>query len=154
MNRWSISIGLALICMLSCAALAQDSSSPNLFSSDLVAWSGMQQPTAPETRNPSRQQPTPDPDPQSQPAPDPSSNSRKSSSSATQSNSQAPSTQSFTGTIAKDGDNFTLKVSGSSSYKLDNDQQVQQYQGQRVRVTGTLDQSINLIHVEKIEPLT
>jgi hypothetical protein len=154
MNRWSFSIGLALICMLSCAAIAQNSSSPNLFSSDLVAWSGMQQPTAPETKNPSRQQPTPDPDPQSHPAPDPSPNSQQSSSSATQSNSQTSNAQSFTGTIAKDGDNFTLKVSAGSSYKLDNDQQVQQHQGQRVRVTGTLDQSINLIHVEKIEPLT
>jgi len=37
---------------------------------------------------------------------------------------------------------------------LDNQQEVQQYEGKRVRVTGTLESSINLIHVDKIEPVT
>jgi hypothetical protein len=56
--------------------------------------------------------------------------------------------------VSKEADSFILQVSQSVSYKLDNQQQIQQYEGQRVRVTGTLDSSINLIHVEKVEPLT
>ena len=56
--------------------------------------------------------------------------------------------------MSKEADSFILQVSKTVFYKLDNEQQVQQYEGQRVRVTGTLDTSINLIHVEKVEPLT
>jgi hypothetical protein len=47
-----------------------------------------------------------------------------------------------------------LKVSDSTSYKLDNAQQVQPYEGQRVQVTGILDRAINLIHVDKVEPIS
>jgi len=47
-----------------------------------------------------------------------------------------------------------LQVSETISYKLDNHPQVLQYEGKRVRITGTLDSAINLIHVDKVEPLT
>jgi len=47
-----------------------------------------------------------------------------------------------------------LKVSEGASYKLDSRQEAEQYEGKRVRVTGTLDSSMNLIHVEKIEPMS
>jgi hypothetical protein len=67
---------------------------------------------------------------------------------------QAQAAQTFTGTVSKEADSFVLKVSDTASYKLDNQEQVQEYQGQRVRVTGTLDPSINLIHVDRIEPLS
>ena len=144
MYRWSISL-MGTLVLLGCLAAAQDSSS-NMFSSDLIAWSGMQQPASPE-QQPGRQQPTPDPNPQSQPStPTPSA----SSSSET---STSPA-QTFTGTISKEADSFTLKVSDTTSYKLDNQQQVQQYVGQRVRVTGTLDPASNLIHVDRVEPMS
>lgn len=58
------------------------------------------------------------------------------------------------GTVSKDSDSFVLRVSASTSYKLDNPEQVQQYLGQRVRVTGTLERAINLIHVDRIEPIS
>ena len=148
MFRWSISL-LGTIGLLGCIAAAQDSPS-QLFSSDLVAWSGMQQPTAPEQK-PQRQQPTPGPNPQSQPEPEPSPNTHASTSSSTET-STSPA-QSFTGTIGKEADSFTLKVSDTTSYKLDRQEQVRQYVGQRARVTGTLDPASNLIHVERIEPI-
>ena len=148
MIRWSITL-VATMALLDCLAAAQDSPS-QLFSSDLVAWSGMQQPSAPE-QQPQRQQPTPDPNPQSQPAPTPSAQTPAAPSSTETSTSPA---QTFTGTISKEADSFTLKVSDTSSYKLDNQQQVQQYVGQRVRVTGTLDPASNLIHVERVEPMS
>jgi len=150
MYRWSISL-MGTLALLGCLAAAQDSSS-HMFSSDLIAWSGMQQPTAPEQR-PQRQQPTPDPNPQSQPAPDPSPDAQKSSASSSAETSTSPA-QTFTGTISKEADSYTLKVSDTTSYKLDNQQQVQQYVGQRVRVTGTLDTASNLIHVERVEPMS
>lgn len=148
MVRWSITL-IGTIALLGSIAAAQDSPS-QLFSSDLVAWSGMQQPSAPE-QQPQRQQPTPDPNPQSQPAPTPSAQTPAAPSSTETSTSPA---QTFTGTISKEADSFTLKVSDTSSYKLDNQQQVQQYVGQRVRVTGTLDPASNLIHVERVEPMS
>jgi len=148
MVRWSITL-IGTIALLGCIAAAQDSPS-QLFSSDLVAWSGMQQPTSPEQK-PQRQQPTPDPTPQSQPAPTPSAQTPAAPTSTETSTSPA---QTFTGTISKEADSFTLKVSDTTSYKLDNQEQVQQYVGQRVRVTGTLDPASNLIHVERVEPMS
>ena len=141
---------IAVVVALSALVCAQDQHS--LLSSDLVAWSAMQQPTAPE-QNQTRQQPTPDPTPESQPAPNPNKQpSPNQSSSAAQ--NQAPSADTFTGTVSKESDGFALKVSDTTSYKLDNQQQVQQYVGQRVRVTGTLERSLNLIHVDRIEPMS
>ena len=148
MVRWSISL-IGTIALLGCFAGAQDSPS-RMFSSDLVAWSGMQQPSAPEQK-PQRQQPTPDPNPQSQPAPTPNAHTPAAPNSTETSTSPA---QTFTGTISKEADSFSLKVSDTSSYKLDNQEQVQQYVGQRVRVTGTLDPASNLIHVERVEPMS
>jgi ABC-type uncharacterized transport system involved in gliding motility auxiliary subunit len=155
MKPWLITVSL----MLSWTAFAFTQESPDntqLFSSDLIAWSAMQQPEQPEQK-PAHQQPTPDPNPETQPAQNPTPSQPPSSSSRQeqgQSQSQAPTAQTFTGIVSKDANNFVLKVSETTSYKLDNQQQVQQYEGQRVRVTGTLDQSINLIHVDRIEPLS
>ena len=148
MVRWSITL-IGTMALLFCFAAAQDSPS-RMFSSDLVAWSGIQQPSAPEQK-PQRQQPTPDPNPQSQPAPTPNAETPAVPSSTETSTSPA---QTFTGTISKEADSFTLKVSDTTSYKLDNQEQVQQYVGQRVRVTGTLDPASNLIHVERVEPMS
>jgi uncharacterized protein DUF5818 len=150
MFRWSITL-IGSMALLGCLAAAQDSPS-RMFSSDLVAWSGMQQPSAPEQK-PQRQQPTPDPNPQSQPAPDPTPNAQTPQAPSSTETSTSPA-QTFTGTISKEADSYTLKVSDTSSYKLDNQEQVQQYVGQRVRVTGTLDPASNLIHVERVEPMS
>lgn len=149
MKRWPILFVFTAL-VFSASLLAAQDSDAKLFSSDLIAWSSMQQPTAPEQK-PQHQQPTPDPNPQSQPAPDPTANQQQSPTSTQTNTSPA---QTFTGTISKEADSFTLKVSDTSSYKLDNQEQVQQYVGQRVRVTGTLDPASNLIHVERVEPMS
>jgi hypothetical protein len=113
----------------------------------------MQQPTAPED-NKTRQRPAPDPAPETQPSQQPTPQPKPGQSSTSPVGAQAPTAGTYTGTVSKEADGFTLKVSETTAYKLDNQQQVQQYEGQRVRVTGTLDPSINLIHVDKIEPLS
>jgi hypothetical protein len=60
----------------------------------------------------------------------------------------------FTGAIAKEGDGFVLKVQESTSYQLDDQDKAKEFDGQKVRVIGTLARDSNMIHVQKIEPLT
>jgi hypothetical protein len=147
----TFSITLTLVIFSATLAIAQQAPDDRdtLFSSDLIAWSFMQEPQQPEQR-PARQQPMSDENPDTQPAQNLSSQTGSQNSTP----NQAPTAESFTGTVSKDENNFVLKVSETTSYKLDNQQQVQMYEGQRVRVTGTLDRSINLIHVDRIEPLS
>jgi uncharacterized protein DUF5818 len=69
----------------------------------------------------------------------------------TQQNTQAQS-KTFTGTIMKKGDNFVLRDSSSrTSYTLDDAQRVSEFEGKKVKVTGTIDTASNMIHVEAIE---
>jgi hypothetical protein len=159
MQRWSIP--LVSLILFGALAFGQEPTAKtvknDLFSSDLVMWSYMQNPL-PEPGQ-TRQTPSPDPNPETQPQPNPAGPQQnppagqpkdKSSSDTSTDKSTA---QSFTGTINKQAESFILQVSTTVFYKLDNEQQVQQYEGQRVRVTGTLDSSNNLIHVEKVEPV-
>lgn len=152
MKRWS-----SLVPFLLCAvfALAQEPAHPGqLFSSDLVSWSYMQEPQ-PENRP--AQQPTPEPTPETQPAQNPTPaqpSEHQAAPTTSESQGQASPRQTFTGTISKEAQSYVLKVSDTTSYKLDNEQQAQEYEGRRVQVTGTLDRAINLIHVDKIEPLS
>ena len=121
--------------------------------SDLVAWTEMQQPE-PVQANPTPQT-APEPRPET-PAPRGQSPSAQPSG---QPEAQAggpnaqPAAQTFSGTISKEGDNYVLKVSDTTSYKLDDQSQAKQFEGQKVRVIGALDSATNLIHVQKIEPL-
>jgi hypothetical protein len=148
MRCWS----LIVLVFLSSVALAQQNSGRSPFSSDLVLWSHMQQPQVPEQDQP-HQAPTPEPTPETKPAQNPTPAQPSQSQPSSQSKEPTSTAQTFVGTIDKQADSFLLKVSETISYKLDNSQEVQQYEGKRVRVTGTLDSAVNLIHVEKIEPL-
>lgn len=68
---------------------------------------------------------------------------------ATPSQQQA---QTFSGKITKSKGDLVLKDEATNAtYKLDNPDQVQQYVGKDVKVTGTLDPSSNTIHVSSIE---
>jgi hypothetical protein len=154
MKRWSVLITAITFCAaLACAQ--EGPSQDQVFSSDLIAWSGMQQPQAPEQPG---QQTAPTPSAQtSSSAADhqqQQSDSNSTDSQNTDSQNQAPAASSFTGTITKEADGFVLKVSETTSYKLDAQRQVEQYEGQRVRVTGTLESGVNLIHVDRIEPMS
>lgn len=156
MRRWSIT----LMMILFAGAIAHAQQGPDntqLLSSDLIAWTAMQSPQSPE-HQPGHQQPTPDPNPETQPAqnPTPSQQPTAPNSSARQdaAQDQNHTPQTFTGIVAKQSDSFVLQASASTYYKLDNQSQVQQYVGQRVRVIGRLDPSINLIHVDRIEPIS
>jgi outer membrane biosynthesis protein TonB len=121
-----------------------------------VLWSSMQEPQQPEQDHP-HQEPTPEPNPETQPAPNPTPSQpgqQHASPVTPESQNKSATAQTFTGTISKEADNYVLKVSDSTSYKLDSQEQVQPFEGKRVQVTGTLDSSINLIHVDKVEPIS
>jgi hypothetical protein len=159
MKRYSLLI-IATMALIGLASAQEDPSANQLFSSDLIAWSGMQQPQAPEqpgqqtapshSAQASSSQNSSSPADQQQPQ----SNSNSADSQAADSQNQAPTATSFTGTISKEADGFVLKVSETTSYKLDAQRQVEQYDGQRVRVTGTIETGVNVIHVDRIEPLS
>lgn len=65
-----------------------------------------------------------------------------------------PEAETFYGTILRNGKNFVLSDSATKSkYKLDDPQKATRYEGMTVKVTGTLDATSNLIHVETIQPI-
>jgi len=71
--------------------------------------------------------------------------------------SQAPETgadlQTFTGKIAKAGGKLVLKDNATKmTYSLDDQTQAKKFEGQSVKVTGTLNAQTNVIHVSLIEP--
>jgi hypothetical protein len=58
----------------------------------------------------------------------------------------------FTGTVTKNGENFVLSDTRSkTSYMLDDARKASQFEGKKVKVTGTVDVANNIIHVETIE---
>jgi hypothetical protein len=66
-----------------------------------------------------------------------------------QSQSQQPGVQVFTGVIVKSGDKYVLQDSDSgTTYDIDHQDQVKQFEGKKVRVQGTLDSNGKMIHVQ------
>ncbi|PYX52429.1 MAG: hypothetical protein DMG79_00735 [Acidobacteria bacterium] len=85
---------------------------------------------SPDTRTPNSQ--TPD--------------SRSSGSSASTPN--ATDSQTFSGTVMKSGDKYVLKTDTGKTYDIDHQDDVKKFDGKRVRVQGTLDESGTKIQVK------
>ncbi len=65
-----------------------------------------------------------------------------------------PKTKMFSGTVVKSGDHFILSDAANKlSYVLDDTQKASQYEGKKVKVTGTVDAANNTIHVQSIEEI-
>jgi Protein of unknown function (DUF5818) len=89
-------------------------------------------------------------DPQAQPT-----QSQPAQSDAKASPTSAQSAKEFTGTIVKEKGAMMLKDSASNmSYKVDDESKVKDYEGKQVKVTGTLDSSSNVIHVDSIQVIS
>ena len=57
--------------------------------------------------------------------------------------------QVFTGTIVKTGDKYVLQDANSgTTYDVDAQDQLKQFEGKKVRIHGTLDASSKMIHVQ------
>jgi len=141
-------LGLSAVLLLAIGTLcAQSSSVP-----------GQEYPSqSPSTQSPSAQPSTPPaqtPDTQAPPsqAPDqtaPSQSAPSEQSGTASTTDSTAGTQTFTGTVVKQGDKFVLQDSATGkSYDIDHQDQVKQFEGKRVRVHGTLDASSNMIHIQ------
>lgn len=56
--------------------------------------------------------------------------------------------QVFTGQVVKVGDKYMLQDAGGTTYDIDHQDIVRQYEGKKVRVNGTLDPSGKMIHIQ------
>jgi uncharacterized protein YdeI (BOF family) len=59
----------------------------------------------------------------------------------------------FTGVIVKNGEQYVLRDSSGSVYKLDDSSRAQAFEGKSVTVTGKLDPDSKMIHVDSIQAL-
>jgi hypothetical protein len=63
-----------------------------------------------------------------------------------------PEAEIFMGTILKSGNNFVLSDSATKTrYMLDDTRKAKPFEGRTVKVTGTLNEESNLIHVQAIQ---
>ena len=60
----------------------------------------------------------------------------------------------FTGTVVKDGEQWVLRDSSGSVYKLDDSSRAQAFEGKTVKVTGRLDANSKMIHVDSIRAIS
>jgi hypothetical protein len=58
----------------------------------------------------------------------------------------------FTGTVERNGEQFVLRETSGQIYRLDDPKDAQAFEGKPVTVTGRLDASARMIHVERITP--
>jgi hemolysin activation/secretion protein len=128
----------ALAALLSAAVLNAQTSSQTQ-TPDAQAQQSTQPPTADQPAPPPTQAtPSQAPDQSSQPPQDSQMQS-----------AQPTGTQSFSGTIVKAGDKYKLQDEASGkSYDIDHQNEVQKFEGKRVRVKGTLDSSGTMIHLQ------
>jgi len=142
-------LGLSAVLLLAIGTLcAQSSSVPGQEypSQSPSTQSPSAQPSTPPAQTPDTQAPPPSQAPD-QTAPSQSAPSDQSGTAST--SDSTAGTQTFTGTVVKQGDKFVLQDSATGkSYDIDHQDQVKQFEGKRVRVHGTLDASSNMIHIQ------
>lgn len=127
----------------------------------MICWGSALQAQNPPSTTPDRQaqQPSSSPDTQAPPSqsqtpdttPPPSSRTPESGAQQSRSGSEADSgagTQTFLGTVVKQGDKYVLKDDSGHTYDIDHQDEVKKFEGKRVRVQGTLDPSSNKIMVK------
>jgi hypothetical protein len=61
-------------------------------------------------------------------------------------------TANFAGTIERTGEQFFLRATGGTIYRLDDARDAQRFVAKAVTVTGRLDAGARLIHVQRITP--
>lgn len=107
--------------------------------------------STPETQNPPSQSPDAQQSPDQTPPPSsrtPESGAQQSQSGSTADSGAASGTQTFSGTVTKQGDKYVLKDDTGKTYDIDHQDEVKKFEGKRVRVQGTLDPATNKIMVK------
>ena len=124
-----------------------------LFLSVGISLSAQQ--TPPQTQTPDTQsQPAQAPEtqpaqtPQAQPTTPPDQNGQAAPDAQAQT-PQSAGAQSFTGTIVKSGNKYMFQDADTgNTYDIDHQDEVQKFEGKKVKVHGTLDPSAKMIHVQ------
>jgi hypothetical protein len=104
---------------------------------ELIVWSGVERPQPTPQPLPAPDDQPPQPGQQSKPPADP--------------HAQQTPAQSFSGWIVRDGDRYALRTAGNTTYELDEQTGVRQYENKSVHIVGKLVAASNTIHVVKIE---
>jgi uncharacterized protein YdeI (BOF family) len=68
-------------------------------------------------------------------------------------NQDSSKSTTFTGTVMKDGEQYVLRDASGSVYKLDDSSRAQSFEGKAVKITGRLDASAKMIHVDSIQAI-
>jgi uncharacterized protein YdeI (BOF family) len=106
------------------------------------------QQTTPQNQPPDSQAQQPAQPPQAQPSQTPDRAGQQMPDAQAQS-AQSAGDQSFTGTIVKSGDKYVFQDAASgNTYDIDHQDEVQKFEGKKVKVHGTLDASGKMIHVQ------
>ncbi len=108
--------------------------SNNVLGPQLIVWSQTEQP-----------QPVP------QPLPDPPEQQSKAQPAQADTTEPQPATQTFAGTIMKDGSKYVLKQSGGKTLQLDDQDNAKKFDGKQVKIVGTLDSNSNTVHIASIQ---
>jgi uncharacterized protein YdeI (BOF family) len=133
-KRQTGSMQLFAVLLLVCGMMLM---SAQLFGQHAAPPAQQQYPTQQSAQEPAQQQQPKQAPGQSGQAPD------------SQAQSQQPGVQVFTGMIVKSGDKYMLQDSASNTtYDIDHQDEVKQYEGKKVRVHGTLDANGKMIHVQ------
>jgi len=149
-SLWLLS-ALALFVSVGISLNAQDSS-PQTKTPD--AQSQPAQAPAPDAQSQPAQ--TPAPEKESQPAQTPQAppsqtpdETRQPAPDSQAQPTQSAGAQSFTGTIVKSGDKYKFQDADTgNTYDIDHQDEVQKFEGKKVKVHGTLDASAKMIHVQ------
>jgi Protein of unknown function (DUF5818) len=143
------------IILLSVAfALAQQSPAPapgqtnGIPGPQLIAWSELQKP------QPVPQQPQPVPPPDTQPRQEPSQPNPPDAGQGSQPEPKESTAQSVTGSVVKVAGKYMLETEDNIAYQLDDQEKAKQFEGKRVKVTGSLDRTTGILHVSSIELLS
>jgi cytoskeletal protein RodZ len=124
----------------------------------VITWGGLlQAQTSPQTQQPMPE--TQQPPQQQPPAQAPDQSQQQTPSQEKQPSTQPPDSQAqsgdaagsqtFTGTVVKQGDKYVLQDAASgTTYDIDHQDEVKKFEGKKVRVHGTLDASGKMIHVQ------
>ena len=143
-SLWFLSV-LALFLSVGIGLSAQQTNPPAAQPPDAQA----QQPANPDqTQPPTTTAPAPPAASETQGQAPPASDSEKSATGTTNDAGQATGVQSFAGTIVKSGSKYVLQDESGKTYDVDHQDEVQKFEGKKVKVHGTLDASAKMIHVQ------
>ena len=158
MKRWAML--LPAIFLSFTFALAQQAPAPKpapghtdgILGPQLIAWSELQKP------QPVPQQPQPVPPPDTQPSQQQSQPSepkqQPDEQQHPQKETQESTAQRVTGSVVKVAGKYMLETEDNVAYQLDDQDKAKQYEGKRVKVTGSLDRATGILRVSSIELLS